>query len=231
MSLELLAWGGQLLQAEWPDGPLFYRSPTPAAAGAAWRGGVPVIFPQFASTGPLPKHGFARNLPWRVLSASATRVEAECVLRAGEREDWPHGATLSLCTTCDATGFMQRLTVRNTGDTAFSFTGGLHPYWAVDDVADVQVTGVPVAGLGTVEIDAWHAGDGEVEIRTPRRVLRLTQSGFEGWQVWSPGPRHALQDMPQADWLRFLCVEPAVMTPRYLLPGAAWTGCLRALSG
>ena len=30
---------------------------------------MPVCFPQFAERGPLPKHGFVRNLPWRLLEA------------------------------------------------------------------------------------------------------------------------------------------------------------------
>ena len=46
---------------------LFLSERARFAEGAAIRGGVPVIFPQFAGRGPLPKHGFARTLPWRLI--------------------------------------------------------------------------------------------------------------------------------------------------------------------
>jgi glucose-6-phosphate 1-epimerase len=36
--------------------------------GAAIRGGVPVVFPQFSDRGPLPKHGIARDREWEALS-------------------------------------------------------------------------------------------------------------------------------------------------------------------
>lgn len=231
MTLAFLPWGGQLLQAGPADAPLLYRSPWPPEAGAAVRGGIPVIFPQFAQSGPLAKHGFARNLPWRLLREAAGLIEAELVVMAGSRADWPHAATLRLLTTRDDDSFTQQLTVRNDGDTVFAFSGGLHPYWAVDDLAAVRVTGVPTPGLGAAEIDAWHPGGGEVVIREGARVLSLTQQGFEGWQVWTPGPAHALRDLPHEDWRRFLCIEPVLMTPRRLLPGEVWTGMLRASAG
>ena len=49
-----------------------YLSPHSVMDGhAAIRGGVPVCFPQFNQRGSLPKHGFARNLPWHVQSSEA----------------------------------------------------------------------------------------------------------------------------------------------------------------
>ena len=37
---------------------------------AAIRGGIPVIFPQFATRGSLPRHGFARTMPWTYVGAT-----------------------------------------------------------------------------------------------------------------------------------------------------------------
>ena len=45
-----------------------YLSPRAAFDGqTAIRGGIPVCWPQFNQRGPLPKHGFVRNLPWQVV--------------------------------------------------------------------------------------------------------------------------------------------------------------------
>ena len=42
--------------------------------GTAIRGGVPVIFPQFATFGPLPKHGFARLERWSPADSPPSRA-------------------------------------------------------------------------------------------------------------------------------------------------------------
>ena len=63
--------------------------------GAAIRGGVPVVFPQFSSGGPLPKHGFARNLAWELISVEMARPAFTCaILRprapSGRTPSWPN---------------------------------------------------------------------------------------------------------------------------------------------
>src|SRR5205823_1519128 len=74
---------------------LFLSTRSEFSSGRAIRGGVPVIFPQFASEGPLPKHGFARNLPWQFVSctphgsdraAATLRLDASAATKA----IWPH---------------------------------------------------------------------------------------------------------------------------------------------
>lgn len=229
--LRLLPWGGQLLDVALPDGPLLYRSPLPAAAGAAARGGVPVIFPQFATQGPLPKHGFARNLPWQVTTCTPARVVAELRVPAGSRDDWPHAAGLQLTCSLEDAGerqvFEQCLRVVNTGGEPWAFTGGLHPYWAVADLSAVTVQGLALSGLGETVTDAWHPGGEPLLLCDGARRLHLSQRGFEGWQAWTPGPAHGLADLPADGWRHFICLEPMLMTPCWLQPGEAWQGVLR----
>ncbi len=53
---------GQVLSVIFDDVELLYLSPFSSEFKPA-RGGVPVLFPQFANNGALSKHGFVRNLP------------------------------------------------------------------------------------------------------------------------------------------------------------------------
>lgn len=226
--LDLLPFGAQLLQARLAGRELFYLSSGPHQPQSARRGGVPVLFPQFAGNGPLPKHGFARNRDWALTTphASGTCV-AFLRLTPSDDPQWPHSAELTLTTVLDD-ALTQTLRIENTGSNAFSFSGGLHPYWAVSDVAGCSISGLDVSGLGRREVDEWHAGGEAITLIDGEHHVRLSQQGFQGWQVWNPGADHALSDMPQADWQRFVCLEPVVMTPIWLAPGEVFKGVLRA---
>ncbi len=60
---------------------LFLSSITGRGEGLAIRGGIPVIFPQFAALGPLPKHGFARTAQWRLLRSG--QIKQADLVQAG----------------------------------------------------------------------------------------------------------------------------------------------------
>ena len=78
-----------------------YLSPQAVAGpGQAVRGGIPVIFPQFNTRGPLPRHGFARNRAWQWAEQAERGGAAIGVLRL-EADDatralWPHGFSAEL---------------------------------------------------------------------------------------------------------------------------------------
>ena len=63
--------GGHVCSWLTPDGiEHLYLSPlTKIKKDSAIRGGIPIIFPQFAQRGALPKHGFARNVAWTLLTS------------------------------------------------------------------------------------------------------------------------------------------------------------------
>ena len=80
---------------------LFLSKRTEFREGVAIRGGVPVIFPQFAGLGTLPKHGFARTAPWSLVQQGHTDDgAAQAVFRLKENiarlTIWPYVFTAEL---------------------------------------------------------------------------------------------------------------------------------------
>lgn len=246
--------GAQVLQAWLGGHGLFYMSPLckDGAAVAPMRGGVPVLFPQFAELGPLPKHGFARGMSW-ILMRDERRALAQTVvyqldLSPDQIPGWPHAAQLVLEVNAELNAFSLRLQVTNTGGSVFSWTGGLHPYFAVKDVRHCQLTGL--AGLavsdrydlarrlqdqelsdqGTQPVERLYDGCPALTLFTGAQRLTLKATGFDQWMVWNPGEwgGQALPDLPAQDWSRFLCVEPVrVARPVALGPGELFQGTLR----
>jgi glucose-6-phosphate 1-epimerase len=120
--------GAQLLSATVAE--LLYCSPWSSPNKPA-RGGIPILFPQFANCGPLHKHGWARDLPWCLLSdelgSNQHIVEFELCIGEGAQHRWPHGALLRLQAQAFEQALCMTLQVHNTGATPFEWTGGLHP--------------------------------------------------------------------------------------------------------
>lgn len=123
---------------------LLFNSPVSHAAQAQ-RGGVPVVFPQFAAQGPLPRHGLVRARDWQLVERRDDEL-ALAVFRCGSGSDtlalWPHAFELELTLLAQGRVLEIELAVSNTGDAAFSFQAALHSYLQVGDVRQCAVAGL-----------------------------------------------------------------------------------------
>ena len=94
------ALGAHILRLLDPAEPVLYVSPLAPPPGRPVRGGIPVLFPQFADRGAQPKHGWARDLPWQLVEDRADDAEHVVAYRLtveqGSRPGWPHAAELQL---------------------------------------------------------------------------------------------------------------------------------------
>lgn len=239
--------GGQVVS--WQDATgreLLYLSPLcPLGGPAPIRGGVPVCFPQFASRGPLARHGFARTSMWTpVPDSSPGVVRMRLADDEASRAAWPHRFELELLARVQRGSLLVQLTVRNTGTSTWSFTGALHTYLRTTDVATVVLSGLAahefedaLAG-GAMCRDAGpdlsrpidrvygHASE-PLLLREGGSALRIEQQGFEDVVVWNPGPEGGSRpaDLPPGDHRHMLCVEAAqVVAPIALKPGQTWLG-------
>lgn len=236
-------------------GEQLYLSPrSEFVPGKAIRGGVPVCFPQFAGRGPLPKHGFARTLPWELVSQDQGKDDALAVLRLTDSEAtralWPHAFELELSVRVSGRSLDIELACENTGGAPLTFTTALHTYLRVADLDAVSVEGL--SGLryfdsikqadalqrmdllltgekGVLDLDRIYFGVKErpLVVTEDRRQVVITQQGFDDAVVWNPGPERcaALADMPAEGWSEMLCVEAAnIGRPIELQPAESWVG-------
>ena len=224
--------------------------------GEAIRGGVPVVFPQFADRGPLPKHGRARDRAWELDTGSdgAPVARVACRLRDDEltRRIWPHRFTLTLVAEASGDRLTMTLGVRNEAPAdgePFSFTAALHTYLAAE-VRVARLHGLAehpaedhTAGGAPVRLPRGPLparGPLDVAVRDTRGPVRLENGvddeleirctgdgGFDSLVVWNPGEQHGLSDVPPEGAGQFLCVEPARLAPVTLAPQGVWRGTAR----
>jgi len=217
---------------------------------AAIRGGVPVIFPQFATEGPLPRHGFARTSLWSlgvVAREADGAADAELVLRdtAETRAVWDAAFKVVLGVRVIARRLSIALQVENTGRAHFTFTAALHTYLRVRDVADAQIAGLRgtsyrVSGdRGLIVDDAerllvsdyldrvYVGAPRRLELRERDRSMVVEAKGFPDAVVWNPGSERAaaIDDLDPGGERRFVCIEAAVVqVPVTLAAGQRWDG-------
>lgn len=222
------------------------------ADGVPIRGGVPVIFPQFAGEGPLPKHGFARTASWRLREQGRDQAVFEWGDDEHTRAIWPQAFAARLSVTVGGAAVTVALDITNTGSTPFQFTAALHTYLAVQHIDEVRLQGLQdlhyrdtaQGGRMAQQADAALRIEGEVDrnyFATPPslvlqdgpRTLRVEQRGFVDTVVWNPGAAGSasFKDLAPEDYQRFLCIEAATIAqPVALPPGGHWRGSQRLIA-
>lgn len=230
---------------------LFMSSTSGEGEGIARRGGVPIIFPQFAGMGSLPKHGFARTAEWRLLRSGALEEGgAQAVFELQENIArlmiWPHVFRAELVVSLAGDSLRLDFSVVNNGDTSFQFTTALHTYFQIEDIAQTQVRGLGgldyrdtvTAKNNCRQEQALLQIEGEIDriygkisapilIEQAHQTMHISQTGFADAVVWNPGAVKGAQlvDMEIDGYRRMLCVEAAaVLQPIQLKPGGMWTG-------
>ena len=229
---------------------LFLSRKSEFREGAAIRGGVPIIFPQFSNMGPFMRHGFARVTAWEFAGTETVAnnaVAATVRLRDSDatQKIWPFSFLAEFVVILGGNRLEMRFTVTNTDRQPFSFTTALHTYFYVMEVGQVEIENLngvryhdQVTGKDEVETTALVKFDGEVNriyfnppphliLREGNRILDIHTTGFTDTVVWNPGAINsaALADMEVEGYRRFVCLEAATIgTPVQLAPNESWRG-------
>ena len=219
-------------------------------AGAPKRGGVPLVFPQFGTMGPLPLHGLVRLMSWEFAGAEVAGEGARATFRLADTEDsrrqWDHAFHAELFVAIGGSELSVTLAVTNAGAEPFDFTASFHTYLAVADITTTEVEGLAGlryrdAALGGIEAyqDAaqvdfpgevnriYFDAPSEALVVEAGRTTVVQKAGFADTVVWNPGAAKCatMADLEPEDYLRFVCVEAAAVgMPIQLAPGERWQG-------
>ena len=219
----VLLHGGQIVS--WipaGDQERLYLSPLAVAGGSnAVRGGIPVVFPQFALRGPLPRHGLLRERTWQWVEGAQRGDVVIGVLKISDDEAsraiWPHHFEAELSFSFSGLQLDVELAITNTGepgvDAAFDFTAALHSYLLVDDVRRARLGGLfgvkyidqlsgaeqhqemdPFSFAGEIDrlyLDTASVGAGTLTLSTSMGRMLIKREGFDDVVVWNPGPAKA----------------------------------------
>jgi glucose-6-phosphate 1-epimerase len=226
------------------DERLFLSAASEFRDGAAIRGGVPIVFPQFSNWGPLPKHGFARQQAWELISVGEGSARFQLCDSETTRAIWPHAFLAEFTVTVRERQLLMELAITNRGEQPFNFTAALHTYLCVDDITVATIEGL--AGLRyfdamlkheAVQAEAALTFPGEIDrvyfdaapmiVRDGQRSLEVQNIGFPDGVIWNPGAElaAALSDLDPDGYRRFVCVEAAIFrAPITLEPYQTWRG-------
>lgn len=205
--------------------------------GKAIRGGIPLCWPWFnahPSDPDLPSHGLVRNQFWELES---TDVDDDGVVAKLRRttESWTALVTVRMGKSLEVS-----LESTNLSDQQLMVSGALHSYFGVEDVREISIKGLEDADyLDTVgqrtqrhqtgeiridrEVDRYYDSSSSVILSDPlkKRSILVDKEASPSTVVWNPWTEKAasLSDLPNEDYLNFVCIEAAIVNDRAVAVG------------
>ncbi|VVB10667.1 unnamed protein product [Arabis nemorensis] len=257
-SVEVYLYGGQV--ASWKnvkgEDLLVMSSKAIFEPPAPIRGGIPILFPQYSNTGPLPSHGFARNRFWEI-EANPPPLPSNCsskvdlILRSSndDMKIWSHKFEYRLRVELGLEGDLTLTSrVKNSDGKPFNFTFALHPYFAVSDISEIHVEGLQNIDFLDQQKNRMRSTDhgkvitfnsqlDRIYLSTPdkirivdhkkKKTIVVHKEGQVDAVVWNPWEKK-VSDLGVEDYRRFVTVESAaVEKPITLKPGEEWKGILQ----
>ncbi|MGB4924649.1 MAG: D-hexose-6-phosphate mutarotase, partial [Candidatus Nitrotoga sp.] len=194
--------------------PVIWLSPAAKLVrGKSIRGGVPICWPWFgahATDSTFPGHGFARTVPWQVMTSEAlsdgsTRITFELPQSSIPAAQWPHACRVRNIVTIGKEMSVELVT-ENTGQAMFEIGEALHTYFAISDVDNICITGLEgCAYLDKVgdwqrrtqadaitiaaEVDRLYVdtnSDCLIDDSGHKRCIRIAKRGSLSTVVWNP---------------------------------------------
>lgn len=214
------------------------------APPTAIRGGIPIIWPQFSDRGALPKHGFARNVFWTLLSSTADQAVFELNDSEETRKIYP-GFRVIYTVQLQAARLVMTFRAEAKEDD-LQFTFALHTYFQVDDIAKVKIHGLQrckfqnhlnkmaletEGGAPLVigsEVDRTYLNVPNtlsIETGSESKVMLKTSTNMRDAVVWNPWSEKikGMADLDANDFHRFVCVEVGnVNEPIRVAKGSSW---------
>jgi glucose-6-phosphate 1-epimerase len=208
---------------------LFMSRASQFALGKAIRGGVPIIFPWFGAREGFPSHGFARVTEWEWEGSSAAPDGSVTLRFRLPTANSPSENVTFVVTVSDQ--LTMELTVANLSQTEnLSFENCLHTYFAIGDIAEVEITGL----TGTTYIDKVDkfteklesaaavrissetdrvfldtAGPLEIHDSRLHRKIRVEKISSASTVIWNPWVDKAkeMSDFDDDEYKQMVCVE------------------------
>lgn len=248
-SFEVYLYGGQVTSWKNEKGEelLFmstkaiFQPPTPI------RGGIPVLFPQYASTGPLPSHGFVRQRFWEIdtnpphlPSHRSSGAHVDLILKASEADlkIWPHKYVYRLRVALGHGGdLILTPRIRNSDVKPFNFTFGFHPYFSVSDISKIQVEGLQnldyldqqknrTRFTDHAKFITFNSQLDRLYLRTPNKIRIVDHEKKKTIVVRKAGQADTVvwnpwdkkvSDLGVEDYRRFVAVEPVAVEKPIIL--------------